>query len=346
MSQIATQQLDAIHSMLSAGHRNLRIERHSLLLWGLAGGALCLFSDNILTLKQFPLLEQRALAWLLLLTVVFGGVGMLDWHLTRRAKQARDEALSFIHRQVLKVWWLLIGMGILVTFAMFFFGGGYMLFPAWLIFIGLGLYVHGLFSEELLEWIGSSTILISVLSLGFHLPLETIKWIAAAVFGIGLPMLALMLDRGRSLSPWKRIAQTLLWSSAVLVLPLVAQHYATAITLPETPAIPLASFLHQSDTSGLRIVSLPAGALIPVEVEITGNLFDSTVKPVLPLKLSSPLEMMIEDGKLTGAVRTQGGNWLNARDTILINIPGLKAELTPANGPVIRGSLEASFKKP
>jgi hypothetical protein len=40
MSQLATQQLDSIHSMLSAGHRNLRIERHSLVLWGANCGGL------------------------------------------------------------------------------------------------------------------------------------------------------------------------------------------------------------------------------------------------------------------------------------------------------------------
>ena len=41
-------QLDAIHAMLAAGHRNLRIERHSLLLWGIPAGLLWVLSESIL----------------------------------------------------------------------------------------------------------------------------------------------------------------------------------------------------------------------------------------------------------------------------------------------------------
>lgn len=159
MTQQATQQLDAIHSMLSAGHRNLRIERHSLILWGISFGGLMLLSDHILTADQFPDLFQRAVAWLILLSVTVMSISLLDWQLTRRAKRLRDEAWPFIHRQVLKLWWLLMSVGALMTFATFFYGGGYMIFPAWLVLAGLGLYVHGLFSEELLEWTGHSLLL-------------------------------------------------------------------------------------------------------------------------------------------------------------------------------------------
>lgn len=49
MPQLATQQLDSIHSMLFAGHRNLRVERHSLILWGISCGGLILISNHILT---------------------------------------------------------------------------------------------------------------------------------------------------------------------------------------------------------------------------------------------------------------------------------------------------------
>lgn len=276
MSQIANQQLEAIHSMLSAGHRNLHIERHSLILWGLTGGVLSFFSDNILTAQQFPQTEIRALAWLLLLTIVLGGIGIVDWHLTRHAKQERDEVLSFIHRQVLKVWWLLLSVGVLTTFATFFFGGGNMLFSIWLVLLGLGLYVHGLFSEEILEWIGVLIILISISSLGFQLPSESRKLIAAAIFGIGLPVLALMLDRGRELALWKRMLQSVLWAIVVVSIPLSAQHYAVEYVLPESPVIPLATYLQQKDTSGLRIVAIPAGTPVPVMVEVSGEVFDAT----------------------------------------------------------------------
>ena len=344
MSETAVRQLDAIHSMLSAGHRSLRIERHSLILWGITGGALFFFSAFILTPEQFPDTQQRAVAWLLLLSVVLSGVGVADWQLTRRVKLARAEAWSFIHRQVLKVWWLLMAMGTLLTFAMFFFGGGYMLYSAWLVLLGIGLYVHGLFSEELLEWVGALVIVIGIVSLAYRLPMETMRWISASAFGIGLPLLAAMLDRGRAFPARRRLAQTLMWMFAVLVLPLLGQRYAAALVLSDGPVISLESFRQQQDVSGTRIVSLPAGALVPVEVEVSGGLFDGSTNPILPLKLAEPIEVLMVDGKLTGDTRVPGGTWLPARETRWIAIPWLKAELNPEKGPLVRAGLVVEFK--
>lgn len=341
---IASHRLDAIHSMLSAGQRNLRIERHTLILWGLTGGVLCLFSDNILTIEQLPDNTQRAMAWLLLLVVSFGSIAIVDWHLTRRAKQVRDEAWSFIHRQVLKIFWMLVGIGTLLTFSMFFFGGGYIVFGAWIVLLGLGLYVHGLFSEEMLEWAGVLLILLGISSLASGLPYETMKWIAASVFGIGCPLLATMLDHGRELPHWKRMAQSTLWITAVLALPFLAHRNALALSLPEVPVVPLPAYRELSDVSGFHVVQIPAGTEIPVEVEVSGNIFDSTENPVLPLKTARPIEVALRDGQLTGETRTPGGNWLPAREAKWIRIPWLKAELTPEAGAVIRGSLEVTIK--
>ncbi len=342
--QRASQQLDAIHSMLSAGQRNLRIERHTLILWGLSGGALCLGSDDILTAAQFPDNTQRALAWLLLLIVTFGSVATMDWHLTRRAKQVRDEAWSFIHRQVLKIFWLLVGIGTLLTFAMFFFGGGYMIFGAWIILLGLGLYVHGLFSEEMLEWAGVLMILIGIMSLASRLPYETMKWIAASIFGIGCPLLASMLDQGRTLPSWKRMVQSALWIGAVLALPLLAHRNASAISIPDVPAISLSAYRQLADVSGFHVVRIPAGTEIPVKIEVSGDLFDNASNPVLPLKIATPIEVAMRDGQLTGDTRFPGGNWLPAREARWIQIPWLKAELTPETGAAIRGSLIVNLK--
>lgn len=43
------QRLETIQSMRFAGHRSVRLERHSLLLWGGVGGFLC-----AVTLKELP----------------------------------------------------------------------------------------------------------------------------------------------------------------------------------------------------------------------------------------------------------------------------------------------------
>lgn len=337
MPQLATQQLDSIHAMLSAGHRNLRIERHSLILWGVSCGGIILASDHILTAEQFPVLEQRALAWLILLALAISGVGLLDWHLTRRAKQARDEAWSFIHRQVLKVWWLLMFVGVLLTFATFFYGGGYMIFAAWVVLAGLGLYVHGLFSEELLEWTGALIITIGIGMLAFRLSYTVLQWIAASTLGLGLPLLASMLDRGKRRTAWMRLGQSVGWLLCVLLPPLLAQQLANAGNmLPGTPAVSLEMFLKQPNLS--QVVILPEGMTIPVAIEISGNLFRPG-NTSLPLTLSRPIEMVMHNGQPTGVWRFPNENWMKARESQRINIPWIKAELTPQNGAAIHTSL-------
>ena len=337
MPQLATQQLDSIHSMLSAGHRNLRIERHSLVLWGASSGGLILASNHILTAEQFPVLEQRALAWLILLALAVSGVGLLDWHLTRRAKQARDEAWPFIHRQVLKVWWLLMSVGVLMTFATFFYGGGYMIFAAWVVLAGLGLYVHGLFSEELLEWTGAIIVTIGIGMLSFRLNYAASQWVAASTLGLGLPLLAAMLDRGRQRSALIRLLQSVGWLLCVLIPPLLAQHLASADVPPDAPIVSLQEFRKQP--AAQQIVTLPAGSSIPVKVELSGDVFRPSNASVLPLVLNEPVEIMMNNGQPTGDWRFTGESWARARETHWISIPWLKAELTPQTGPEIRTSL-------
>jgi len=337
MSQLATQQLDSIHAMLSAGHRNLRIERHSLILWGICGGCLIFISKHILTADQFPDLTQRALAWLIFLAITLSGVSLLDWHLMHRAKQARDETWSFIHKQVLKVWWLLILIGVLLTFATFFYGGGYMIMGAWVVLIGLGLYIHGLFSEELLEWTGALIIAIGISMLLFRLSYPDLRLVATSTLALGLPLLAAMLDRGLQRAPWVRLLQSGGWLLCVLIPPLLAHQLVSADAPPEAPVVSLDEFRKQPATR--QVVIFPAGSSIPVKVEISGNMFRTGSTSMLPLILNEPVEVMMDSGQPTGDWRFPGENWMLARETHWISIPWLKAELNSQSGPEISTSL-------
>lgn len=337
MPQFAAQQLDSIHSMLSVGHRNLRVERLSLVLWGACGGGLILFSNRILTAEQFPVTEQRALAWLILLALTLSGVSLLDWHFTRRAKQARDEAWSFTHRQVFKVWWLLMSVGVLMTFATFFYGGNYMILAGWLVLTGLGLYVHGLFSEEVLEWIGALIIAIGIGMLSFRLSYHVSRWVAASTLGLGLPLLAAMLDRGHQRTMLVRLVQSVGWLLCVLTLPLLSQRLENVSVPPVVPRVTLEEFSKQP--ANHQIVALPAGITIPVKFDISGDVFRASSTSVLPLVLNEPIEIMMNNSQATGEWRFPGDKWSLARGTILVRIPMIKVELPPQTGPEIRTSL-------
>lgn len=339
------QQLNAIHAMLNAGQRNLRMERHTLLLWGIPAGVLFALSEHILTPAQLPDLSQRALAWLCLIGVTMVSIAVIDWQWTREVKAVRDETWSFIHRQVLKVLWLLMGLATLSTFAMFFYGGGYMTCAVWLIFAGIGLYVHGLFSEELLEWSGGMMVLVGILSLVSGLPYETMRWIAASVFGLGLPAVAMMLDRGRHRPARFRMAQMLAWLLAFVILPFVIEQTANQSKLPEGPVLSLADVQSGLAASGEHIVALPAGTPIPVMLELGGDIFAGQNTPaILPLTLQQPVEVLMRDGQLSGDARLAGETWQSYRRSRWISIPWVKAELTQATGPRVTGSLIVQFR--
>lgn len=331
------QQLHAIHTMLRAGQRNLRVERHTLLLWGLVFGILVLASSHILTAEQIPDNTQRALAWLALLSITLALVGLADWHLTRRAKQSRDETWSFVHRQILKVWWLLMSGGILMSFATFFYGGGYLLLPIWLVLAGLGLYVHGLFSEECLEWTGVMVMAIGVFSAGFHLDYPSQQRVCASTLGLGLPTLAWMIDRGRERSALLRLGQSLLWLLVVLAPPLWVARGTQAHEPAPAPQTTLEQF--QAHPGGRQAVTLPAGTIVAVRVDVSGDTFRPSARSVLPLVLDHSVELIVEDGQPTGDWRPSGGPWLHAGADRWIAIPRILPQLNPQTGPEVEAAL-------
>lgn len=338
------QQLDAIHRMLAVGHRNLRIERHTLLLWGLPAGLLLAISENILTGTQFPDITERAIAWLSLIVGVLSLTALADWAWTRHVKAQRDEAWSFLHRPLMKVQWLIMGLAALATFASFFYGGGYMICALWLVFLGLSLYIYGLFSEELLEWVGILCMLIGIGCLAAKLPYATMRWVAAAVFGIGLPLLAALLDRGQHRPAYVRLIQMLGWLTVVLIAPIWLETHSSRDPLPDIAPISLEQYLAQPSNQGERIVLLPAGTPIPVEVEVSSDLFLEQGRPVLPLTLARPIELLSRDGKLTGDARLPGETWTEARQVRWISIPWIHAEISPTRGPLVTSSLVVQLR--
>ncbi len=114
----ATEQLNAIHAMMESGHRSVRLERHTLVLWGLAAAFLILVVRLIFTPERFPETLQRVLASNLFIAALLTAVGVIDLRLTRRARRQRDETLSFVQVQLTKIWWLLVGLIVLINLGM------------------------------------------------------------------------------------------------------------------------------------------------------------------------------------------------------------------------------------
>lgn len=321
--------------MLTAGHRSICIPAHTLFLWGGAGGILALAADLLITEERFPVIWQRNVALLFLLSVVLSGVALADFGFTRQRLQARDESLSFVHAQITKVWWLLIGMGVLFTFATGVYGGSYMVFGVWLVLIGLGLYVHGLFSDQILEWVGILIILLGIGSMLPQLGYLPAKWLTASVLGLGFPALVLMLGRGTQWPLAKKLNALGLWLLWVAIPPALGYYTCERIVEPVGPVISLSAFGRQSPAPAEQIIQIPSGTISPLKIRMQSNLLHTDEQSELPMRLTQPLQISMINGVPDGRFRAGDGEWKRGRFDIMVSVEKMAVDIQPGKAPAL-----------
>lgn len=323
--------LEVIQSMLAEGHRSLHLERHTLLLWGGVGGLLCVATDHFVNNELFPDLRQHALALLLWLAFWIAGTAWLDQRLTRRARQAREETLPFAQEQITRAWWMLMSMGVLGSCAMFFYGGGAMVFALWTVLLGLGIYLFGLFSRPLTEWIGIAIIILGVTGLAAGLPLQTARWLTAACFAIGMPLVGWMAGRNMGVQLPSRLLALALWLAVVALPPLWFSQLPTA---------------DPRATNDIQIIKIPAGSIIPLKIELESDQLKIAAEAALPITLNQPLEVVMRDGIADGRFRFDQKQWAKVSDgTLLLRTDHITTQLE--NGkPVIRVRAVFQHKEP
>ena len=333
-----TGQLEAIHAMMAHGHRSVRLERHTLVLWGLAAAFLILFINAVFTPERFPVVRQRSLAANACIALVLAAVAVWDYRLTRAARRQRDEVISFVQRQLMKVWWLLMGMIVLINLGMNFFGGGYLFFSVTFALMGLAFYIHGLFSERVLSWAGLILIGLGLGSVALKLPYPAIEWLAVCVFGIGLPALGFVLDhKFAHATNSRRLVASALWL-ALMLLP-AAGVYALTQRGDIPPATPVALADYQRrppPASGAEIVRIPAGSRVPMHIEIAADALAGDNTVMLPLHLAQPLDIIVQDGQPDGRYRIGAGDWKQIRYNLRVSDVDKSATLTRADGFVMK----------
>ena len=181
-----------------------------------------------------------------------------------------------------------------------------------------------------MSWVGSGRII-------FSLNYTDLQWVASSTLGLGLPLLSLMLDRGRERASRVRLLQSAGWLLCVLIPPLLAHQFVTPGVPSDAPVVSYEQFLRQPGAK--QAVTLPAGMKIPVKFDVTGNLFRASDEVTFPLVLNEPLLVMMNEGKPTGEMRANGGDWLPWHDTLTILIPRITAQYDTGYGALIRSSL-------
>ncbi len=317
--------LEVIQSMLAKGHRSLHLERHTLLLWGGVGGLLCVATDRFVNNELFPDLHQHALALLLWLTFWIAGTAWLDQRL------AREETLPFAQEQITRAWWMLMTMGVLGSCAMFFYGGGAMVFALWTVLLGLGIYLFGLFSRPLTEWIGIAIIILGVTGLVVGLPLQTARWLTAACFAIGMPLVGWMAGRNMGVQIPGRLLALTLWLAVVAIPP---------IWFSQLPAA------DPHATKDIQIVKIPAGSIIPLKIKLESNQLKIASEAALPITLNQPLEVVMRDGIADGRFRFDETQWSKVSDgTLLLRADRITTQLEDGK-PVMRVHVVFQHKEP
>ena len=307
-------QLDAIYSMMEGGQHSVKMERHTLLIWGITAAVLILITDLIFNRETISTKWVLIASQTAFISVILFAAGYYDIKLTRKVRIQRDESLSFIQLQLTKVWWFFVGLIVLLNVGMNFFGGGYMFYGLTLSLIGMAFYVQGLFSAQMLKWVGSMLILLGLASIALNLHFLATKWLAAGAFGLGMPMLAFILDKPITHSSGlKRIAISLAWFVIVIIPSTLAYHYELGFDPGELPVRTLQEYnkLSAEESAQQQIIKIPSGTEIPVNIEMDGNVVESKAAKALSIRLTKDLDVVINKGNTNGRFKIGDSEWKN-----------------------------------
>ena len=343
----ANNQLDAIYSMMEDGQHSVKMERHSLWIWGITAAVLILITDLIFNKELLPVRWQLTLAQTTFISIILFLAGRWDFKLTRKVRQLRDESLSFIQLQLTKVWWFFVALIVLLNVGMNFFGGGYMFYGLTIAIMGMAFYVHGLFSTQMLKWIGAMLIIIGLGSVALNIHFLATKWLAAGVFGLGLPILAFILDKPISHSTLlKRLGLSAIWFVIVIIPSTFA--YQNELTF-DAEGLTMRSIeeyktLTKEQAAKEQIIHFPAGSKIPVHINMRGDDVEMNDSKQLAMILKKDINVVIKDGKANGHFQVEGANWLNRISHLRTKDFKMGSEIEQQNGPSVNLNFSLEIK--
>jgi len=333
-------QIQAIQSMLAAGHTSIQLERHTFMLWGLAAAFLILAVPELFSQERFPVHSLRLISQNAFIIVVLLAVGYLDYRWTLEKRARLDETVSFVQRQITKVWWMLIALVVVINIGMNLYGGGSLFFGISLVLVGIALYVHGLFSRQMLCWGGGLLMAVGLALLAVSPSIQVQEWVAASAFGIGLPALSFMV--GNTSTQSYRGAEVVL---STIWLALVLSPVAAAVAIDRGDFVQPREITLRDYLSGEPFehtdpfaVALPAGTKIPVGIEITGDTLVPTEPTVITMQLTQPVSVFVEDGLAGKKFRVGQGRWKEGYEYRMRNWE-VKGRMAPGREPELNLSL-------
>ncbi|WP_085444858.1 hypothetical protein [Magnetofaba australis] len=340
-------QLDAIHAMLDESRHSVRVDGHTLTIWGVAGGLLCVVGDLWITHENFPEAWMRALAVLGLVGGVLALAAGLDWRMTRRAHQLQERTLSFVHQRVRRVWWYLMGLGVAMNVGMVIFGGGFLSYSMWLFLVGLALVVQGLFSRQPLIPLGVAFQVIAVGMLASGVEYVALRWITAIVLGVGLPLAAWMLPR---LESAQAVARHWLamggWLALMTALSVASVSLLRATSAPAGAEIPLAQWRAGGAVAqGPAVLALPPGAALPLTLTFNSDALERPLTVESEVKLTRPLWVEMVSGEPGARLRSGAGPWRKSLYALRVRQLSFRAQADAEAGLRLQASMRMDVRE-
>lgn len=256
-------------------------------------------------------------------------VGIWDFRLTRDKRRLRNESITFIQRQVTKIWWLLIALIVVVNAGANYFGGDHLFLGIAIVLAGIAVFINGLFSAQPLGWAGGLLIVAGLALLAVGLPRIEQEWVAASVFGVGLPLFALVINKPALVGQFAvRVILSLVWVAAILTPAVLAIQWFDRVEAPAGQPVSLNEYTAADrDRTGEWIVRLPAGTSIPVRWSLSGNPVKSVTDSAPLLQLSNDMDVVFVDGRADGRYRIGEDEWRLRRQHARIRVNELQPEI-------------------
>ncbi len=314
MSTATSQNFDDIRAMLESGHHSVRLEKHSFVIWGMGAALLIGLVEFQARRFALPQLWQTALVTFGLLALGIALMASLDFSLTKRVRRSGDETVSFVQRQLTKLLWL-IGLFIAALFLPFgLHGGGEIMYPFSMGLLGLFFFVAGLFSRQAVSWAGLLLVAACILCVSFVRSSDW-WWMAIAVYGLGLPLLGMVLEQKSLLSSMRRqVIMTSGWLLVVFGAGFGGTRLWAAtrfVAIPAGDPVPLSRYLAapQNYARGEVVISLPVGTKVPVELTLSGNIIADKARTMLTLRTGKPVLVVLKDGRPDGRIKVGERRW-------------------------------------
>lgn len=337
----AADQIKSIHAMMDSGHRSVRLERHTLILWGVTGALLIVLMQHLFPVGNFAVKWHHTLLVNSINIVVLVAVAIVDFRLTRRNRAERDETVSFVQQQLTKVWWSIVALIILIQIGMSFFGGSYLFFAMLLSLLGFAFYIHGLFSQQLLSWAGAIIILLGLTCIALRIPIVTQEWLTVMVLGIGLPALGYLIHHPHhNRNAVNRVVGFTVWLILIVLPAMAVDRWQRDYKVPNVPVISLQDYQRGiGKDNETQIVRLPANTVVPLALTVDGSILDKNNPTVIPLQLSKSVDLILNNNKPNGWYRIANKQWHNKRFAYRIKNIQLSSLVTRADGPAIKVKL-------